>query len=110
MFRRLKQKWGVSPWQLFWILWVFALTGTTTAWLTGRITSWVGFDEDTAWGWRLLLRLGMLVVGYQVILLTIAALLGQFPFFWRYEKKLLRRLRIINKEKSPVTQVNQPTL
>ena len=100
MFQRLKQKWGVAPWQLFWILWVFAITGTTTAWVTGRITDWAGFDADTWWGWRLGLRLGMLVFGYQVILLTVAFLLGQFPFFWRYEKKLLQRLSIIKQEKS----------
>lgn len=99
MLQRLKQKWGVTPWQLFWILWVFAITGTTTAWVTGRITDWAGFDATTWWGWRLMLRLGMLIFGYQVILLTVAFLLGQFPFFWRYEKKLLQRLRIIKKEK-----------
>jgi hypothetical protein len=100
MLNRLKQKWGVSPWQLFWILWVFAITGTTTAWITGRITDWAGFDENTWWGWRLALRLGMLIFGYQAILLTVAFLLGQFPFFWRYEKKLLQRLHIIKKEKN----------
>lgn len=107
MFTKLKQKWGVSPWQLFWILWVFAITGTTTAWITGRITAWVGFDAATPWAWRFLLRLAMLVFGYQAILLAVAALLGQFPFFWRFEKKLLQRLHLINKDKQPSQTENQ---
>ncbi|HEY1112156.1 MAG TPA: DUF6787 family protein [Chitinophagaceae bacterium] len=107
MLTKLKQKWGVTPWQLFWILWVFAITGTTTAWITGKITAWVGFDATTWWGWPFLLRLGMLVFGYQAILLTVAFLLGQFPFFWRFEKKLLQRLHIIKKEKEPLKTENQ---
>lgn len=107
MLRRLKDKWGVTPWQLFWILWVFAITGTTTAWITGKITAWAGFDQTTWWGWRLLLRLSILVFGYQAILLAVAALLGQFPFFWRFEKKLLQRLHIIKKEDTPSNEKTQ---
>ena len=49
----------------------------------------------------------MLVFGYQAILLTVAFLLGQFPFFWRFEKKLLQRLYIIKKEKDPIKKENQ---
>lgn len=92
MFKRLQQKWGVSTRQ-FWILFiVFGLTGTTTAMLTRYITSWLGMDETSFWLWKLLLRVGMLLFGYQVILLTYGFLLGQWAFFWKYEKKLLIRL------------------
>ncbi|HYH16791.1 MAG TPA: phosphoribosylglycinamide formyltransferase, partial [Flavisolibacter sp.] len=35
------------------------------------------------------------ILGYQIILLSVAFALGQLPFFWRYEKKLLQRLRIM---------------
>jgi formyltetrahydrofolate-dependent phosphoribosylglycinamide formyltransferase len=90
MFNKLQQKWKVTGGQLFMILLVFAITGTTTAYITKVITFWVGFTDETNWIWKLLLRLVMLIVGYQVILLTVAFLLGQFSFFWQYEKKLLR--------------------
>jgi len=110
MLKRLKDKWGVGPWQLFWILWVFAITGTTTAWITGKITGWAGFDQDTWWGWRLLLRLGMLLIGYQVILLTVAFMLGQFPFFWRFEKKLLQRLGLMKKDKTQLEAEKKETV
>ncbi len=32
--------------------------------------------------------------GYQGILLTVAVFFGQFRFFWNYEKKILRRLKL----------------
>jgi hypothetical protein len=78
---------------------VFGLTGTTTAILTRYITSFLGMDATTFWLWRILLRVGMLVFGYQVILLVYGALLGQWAFFWKYEKKLLGKLGILKKEK-----------
>ncbi|WP_240628074.1 phosphoribosylglycinamide formyltransferase [Terrimonas sp.] len=93
MLKKLQQKWKVSGRQLFIILCVFAITGTTTAWLTRVITGWAGFTAETFWLWRLLLRLTMLVIGYQVILLSVAFIFGQFPFFWQYEKKMLRWMR-----------------
>ena len=94
MFKRLQEKWGVSTRQ-FWILFiVFGLTGCTTAVLTRYITAWLGMDADTFWVWKLLLRVGMLVFGYQFILLSYGALLGQWAFFWKYEKKLLQKLGV----------------
>lgn len=94
MFKRLQDKWGVSTRQ-FWILFiVFGLTGTTTAALTRYITGWLGMDEGTFWVWKVLLRVGMLVFGYQAILLTYGFLLGQWAFFWKYEKKLLNKLGV----------------
>lgn len=94
MFKRLQGKWGVSTRQ-FWILFiVFGLTGTTTAMLTRYITGWLGMDESSFWLWKLLLRVGMLLFGYQVILLAYGFLLGQWAFFWKYEKKLLVKLGV----------------
>jgi formyltetrahydrofolate-dependent phosphoribosylglycinamide formyltransferase len=100
MLKRLQKKWNVSPIQLFWILCVFAITGTLTAYISKVITYWLGFTDDTHWGWKLSLRLFILIIGYQVILLTVAFLLGQFPFFWQYEKKILQRLRIISENRN----------
>ena len=99
MLKRLQKKWGVGGSQFILILCVFAITGTSTAWITKVITAWVGFTDETFWLWRLLLRLAMLIFGYQAILLIVAFLFGQFPFFWRYEKKILawlsgRRFRV----------------
>ena len=93
MFKRLQEKWKVNGWQLFCILCVFAITGTTTAYLSKIITSWLGMNADTLWVWKLLVRLVVLIFGYQFIILIVALLFGQFHFFWNYEKKILRWLR-----------------
>jgi hypothetical protein len=95
MFSSLKKRWGVGTKDLTLILCVFAITGLTTAWLSRSIMAWAGFTEQTHWSARLLLRLAVLIFGYQAILLLVAFLLGQFPFFWKFEKKLLQRIGLI---------------
>ena len=100
MFNKLQQKWNVGPLQLFLILCTFAVTGTTTAWISRSITSWVGFDENTVWVWKLLLRLAVLIFGYQVIILIVSFFFGQFRFFWNYEQKILKRIGILPKSKA----------
>lgn len=92
MLEKLKSKWNVSGVQLFLILCTFAVTGTTTAWISGVLPTWLGFTDETFWGWKLLLRLFVLIFGYQFIILIVSFFFGQFPFFWNYEKKILRRL------------------
>ena len=93
MIKRLQEKWKVNGWQLFCILCVFAITGITTAYLSKIITSRLGMGNDTLWIWKLLVRLVVLVFGYQFIILIVAFFFGQFHFFWNYEKKILRWLR-----------------
>jgi ABC-type multidrug transport system permease subunit len=90
MFERLKAKWKVNGIQLFLILCTFAVTGTLTAYISRSITSWVGFNEETFWLWKTLLRIAVLIFGYQVLILAVSFFFGQFPFFWNYEKKILR--------------------
>ena len=100
MFNRLKQKWKVNTTQLILILCTFAVTGTLTAYISRSITLWVGFGDNTFWLWKLLLRLFILVFGYQFIILVVAFFFGQFNFFWNYEKKILRYLGIGKKQVS----------
>lgn len=92
MSEKLKAKWKVNGTQLFLILCTFAVTGTLTAWISRSITSWIGFTDQTHWGWKLLVRLIILIFGYQVIILIVSVFFGQFRFFWNYEKKILRWL------------------
>ena len=103
MLQFLKKRWSVTGRQLVLILCVFAITGFTTAWLSKAVTGWAGFTAATHWAPKLFLRLAVLIFGYQVILLTVAALFGQFRFFWQYEKKMLTRIGILKKQQ-PVIQ------
>ena len=70
MFKRLQQKWGINGTQ-FWVIFVvFGLTGITTAIITKYITGWLGLGATSFWPWMILARIVMLVLGYQLILLT----------------------------------------
>jgi formyltetrahydrofolate-dependent phosphoribosylglycinamide formyltransferase len=98
MFKQLKRKWQVSTKQFILIICVFAITGTITAYLSRTISSWAGFDETTWWVWKVLLSLIVLIFGYQVIILLVGYLFGQFAFFWNYEKKILTAMRLMSKQ------------
>lgn len=100
MLQGWQKRWNVSGKKLLLILCVFAITGFATAYLSRVCTAWAGFTKETHWTWKLLLRFGVLLFGYQVILLIVAALFGQGPFFWNYEKRLLGRLRLLKKEEN----------
>jgi len=103
MFNKLQQKWKVGGIQLFLILCTFAVTGSLTAFISERITNWVGFDENTLFAWKILLRLSILIFGYQFIILAVSFLFGQFRFFWNYEKKILTKMGFM-KRKAPKTE------
>jgi formyltetrahydrofolate-dependent phosphoribosylglycinamide formyltransferase len=102
MFQRLKQRWKVNGVQLFFILCVFAVTGTTTAYLTRQVTYWLKLDVTSAWYW--IIKLCMLVFGYQILILLFSIPFGQFSFFWNYEKKILQRLGMLKKNNKSVTR------
>lgn len=98
MLEHLKQKWNVSGSQFFLILCVFAITGLTTAYLTRQVTGWLHLSRGNPWYW--ILKLGVLIFGYQVLILLISIPFGQFKFFWNYEKKILRALgRLFRKKR-----------
>ena len=100
MFDKLKKRWKVNSVDLFLILCVFAITGTSTAYISKVVTGWVGLTPESPLWQRASLRGGVLIFGYQFILLLVSIPFGQFRFFWNYEKKILRRMGILKKETS----------
>jgi formyltetrahydrofolate-dependent phosphoribosylglycinamide formyltransferase len=105
MFERLQKKWKVGGTQLFLIICVFAITGTTTAFLTKQITTWLHLSSSSPWYW--LLKIIVLIFGYQVLILIVSIPFGQFPFFWTYEKKILRRFGLMAGNKQSANQTLQ---
>lgn len=90
MLNKLRAKWQVDGAQFFLILCVFAITGTTTAFLTRQITRWLEIDAGSLWFW--ILKIGVLLIGYWILILIVAIPFGQFRFFWEYEKKIWRKI------------------
>ncbi len=97
MLKKLQRKWNVNATDFFWIMICFAVTGTTTAWVSKSITGWMDIPKFSFAWWAL--KIGVLFIGYQVFLLFFGFCFGRFWFFWKYEKKLLIRLGILPKEK-----------
>jgi manganese efflux pump family protein len=93
---KLKKRWNItSNWQLAIILIVFAITGSTAAYLSKPITNYLGLTKESISGWLYWpIRLLILFPIYQIILVVIGALFGQFKFFWDFEKKMLIRMKL----------------
>lgn len=90
---KLKQRWGVtSNYQLTIIFIVFAITGSTSAYLSKPVTDWMHINTDTLSWLYWPARLIIIFPVYQVLLVVLGWLFGQFKFFWWFEKKMLRSL------------------
>lgn len=90
---KLKKRWGItSNFQLIIIFIVFAITGSASAWLSKPFCFWLGITEDDLGLWFIPVRLLLIFPIYQILLVAIGFLFGQFNFFWNFEKKMLKRL------------------
>lgn len=90
---KLKKRWGIeSNFQIFLILIVFAITGSTSAKLAGPLCDLLGIYKETSWLWYWFARIVLIFPIYQVLLVFFGWVFGQFQFFWEFEKKMLGRL------------------
>lgn len=88
-----KKRWGItSNYQLAIIFIVFAITGSASAWLSKPVCSWFGLTKESFDFWFLPARLLLIFPIYQVLLVSIGFIFGQFQFFWAFEKKMLKRM------------------
>ena len=92
--KRLKEKWEIkSNAQFIIILIIFSVTGSLAIWVVKPILEIVGLDKSTVNPWIFWpIRIAIIFPIYQIMILVIGALFGQFKFFWAFEKKMLVRL------------------
>tara|TARA_Y100000287_G_C14099234_1_gene294306 strand:- start:84 stop:389 length:306 start_codon:yes stop_codon:yes gene_type:complete len=79
---------------------VFSITGSLSVYLGKPILEFL-FESNTEknlfyWFLRFLIIFPL----YQILLIIIGTLFGQFNYFWRIEKKILSRLGIIKSSSS----------
>ena len=98
---KLRIRWNLtgSPWQVVIILVVFALTGTTMLFIKKPIYYFLGITPESSVSLRILVWALTVLPVYQVVLLFYGFLLGQFSFFWEFEKKMWQRIKNIFKAK-----------
>jgi hypothetical protein len=87
-FKRLQEKWDVTPYRMVIIFVVFGLTGTTVVWLKGYFYAFTGLDKSNHQTFKTIMYLLFMFPAYQVLLLSYAFCLGEFTFFWNKFKKI----------------------
>ncbi len=93
MLGKLKQRWNIkSNFQVIIILVVFAITGSTTVYLKKLIFDWVGINAETPLVAKVIFYIVVILAVYNMLLLIIGFLFGQFRFFREFEKKFFSRL------------------
>jgi hypothetical protein len=90
-----KQSWNITNWRFFVIILVFAITGSSAAMLSKPILHWFGISKETHHiVLYILLYIVIIFPIYQVLLVSFGFLFRQFQFFWNFEKKLLRAMKL----------------
>lgn len=101
-----KQRWHItSNWQLFVITLVFAITGSTAAYLSKPILTWCNITKNEVSAWIYYpLYIILIFPIYQVLLIGFGFIFGQFKFFWSFEKKILKNCGLgflLSKKENP---------
>lgn len=91
-----KQRWHItSNWQVLVIIVVFAITGSTSAYLSKPLLAFFGLTKDNTSLWIYYpLYIILIFPVYQILLVSFGFVFGQFKFFWAFEKKMLRSLKL----------------
>jgi len=91
---RLKTKWGIqNNWDFFLIMLVFSLAGMMISVLRPPIFALLGVTAQTPFWIKAVIYIPLIFPLYQISLIVFGFLLGQFDFFWKKEKQLVRALR-----------------
>lgn len=93
VFPKLIAKWNIeNRWEMIAVFIVFAITGSASARLSAPLLELIGIDAISMSGWLFWpLRLIIIFPIYQVLLIVMGWIFGQFEFFWAFEKKMLSR-------------------
>jgi hypothetical protein len=99
MLEKLKRRWNIkSNFQVIVILVVFAITGTTTVYVKNFIFNLAGVTPETHLLFRISFYIVVILSVYNLLLLLVGAIFGQFRFFLGFEKKFFSRLLFVKKQ------------
>ena len=102
MLQKLKERWGISSnFQLIIIFVVFGITGSMSVKLGQPLLDYLAITPQKMGGFLYYtLRIILIFPLYQILLLFFGTVFFQFRFFWEFEKKMLRKLKLYPKEKT----------
>ena len=89
--KRLREKWGIkSNFQLVIIIIVSAITGSTSALISGPTIDFLFGEIEMKGFFKFILQLLVIMPIYQVLLLFFGFVFFQFNFFFKFVKKFLK--------------------
>tara|TARA_B100000575_G_scaffold48604_1_gene35592 strand:- start:3429 stop:3743 length:315 start_codon:yes stop_codon:yes gene_type:complete len=93
-FKKFKSKWGIkSNFQLIIILVVFAITGSCSLFVTEPLLNLLNISEENLRPWLYrVLKIIIIFPIYNILIIIIGTIFGQFSFFWNFVKKMLSRI------------------
>jgi len=81
--------------QLVVVFIVFSITGSLSIVVSRPLMDLLGISSEALGPWLFWpLRIVVVMLAYQVLLVLVGACCGQWAYFWRMEKKMLRRFGI----------------
>jgi hypothetical protein len=89
MFKKLQQKWGVSPRRLLLILITFAVGGSLTGWIGKKIMPFLDIKSMALY---IPVYLIIITLIWPVMVILVSIPMGQFHFFTIYLGRLFRRI------------------
>tara|TARA_B110000196_G_C20569828_1_gene397016 strand:- start:69 stop:374 length:306 start_codon:yes stop_codon:yes gene_type:complete len=79
---------------------VFGITGSFSVILSEPILNYLRLDKITNYvAVHMLLRIFVILIVYQVLLIFVGSIFGQFDYFRKIQKRFLVRIRLIKKQK-----------
>ncbi len=99
MLQRFKEKWKIkSNFQLFIILFVFSITGSAALVVRKFAFHILGIQPETSLFIKVPLYILILFPSYHILLFIIGSLVGQYRFFYAFQKKSLSFLNRKNRK------------
>ena len=78
------------------IFFVFGLSGSFSLWISSPIMAALDLKNIlNNYPIYIFLRVLIIIPIYQLILIVIASIFGEFQYFWKFEKQILKRIKII---------------
>jgi hypothetical protein len=106
MLEKLKHRWNIqSNFQVIIILIVFAITGTTTVYVKKIIFDLIEITPETHFLVKIPMYILVVLAVYNLLLLIVGFVFGQFRFFWAFEKKFFSRF-LFRKKQPTLENVN----
>lgn len=93
--KKIKERWELkSNRQVFIVFLVFAITGSSAAKLAGPVTDYFQITPEMGWYIYWPFRILIIFPVYQVLLVFFGWVFGEFDFFWKFEKRMLRSMKL----------------